>query len=292
MQGYLLINKPTAVTSFHVTACVRKKLGIKRTGHAGTLDPLATGVLPVMVGQATRLIELLPVSEKRYKARFQTGLTTDTLDITGQVLTETKAEISAGMVEAVLQQFRGEIKQIPPMYSAISKDGVRLYELARQGIEVEREARAVFISSLALLSAGKNEFSIDVRCSKGTYIRSLIDDIGKALGCGAVMTALERTEGNGFSLEDCVSLDAFMESDGVGYHNPPDRALQPYSQITVTPAQTTRFLNGGELDMGRITLPGNHTNYIRVYGNDRFLGLGQIDRANQMLKVKCVFNEA
>ena len=290
MQGFILINKPTAVTSFHVTACVRKKLGLKRVGHAGTLDPLATGVLPIMLGQTARLIELLPVADKRYKATFRLGITTDTLDITGKVLSEVEVYVNARQVEEVLKRFHGEIMQVPPMFSAISKDGVRLYQLARQGIEIAREARKVTIYSPELIGAFDDEYIIDVRCSKGTYIRSLIDDIGKTLGCGAVMTALERTEGNGFSVKDCVSLERFMAEEPDEFIIPPDKALVGYSKVTVTKAQETRFSNGGALDLIRLTLPGNHTKFIRVYG-EKFLGLGEIDTEKQRLLARCVLNE-
>lgn len=290
MQGFILINKPTAVTSFHVTACVRKKLGLKRVGHAGTLDPLATGVLPIMIGQTARLIELLPVSDKRYKATFRLGITTDTLDITGKVLSELEVDITSRQVKEVLMHFRGEIMQIPPMFSAISKDGVRLYQLARQGIEIVREARKTTIYALELIGNFDNEYIIDVRCSKGTYIRTLIDDIGKMLGCGAVMTELERTEGNGFSVKNCVSLEQFMAGETDEFINAPDQALLGYSEVTVTKAQETRFSNGGALDLIRLTLPENHTNFIRVYGK-KFLGLGEIDLEKQQLMARCVLNE-
>ena len=198
MTGIICINKGKDITSFGVVSKVRGITCEKKAGHTGTLDPMATGVLPIMLGGATRFLNYLPDSDKGYRAKFLLGKTTDTLDITGEVTGEYDVAASIDDVESALVEFRGEIEQIPPMYSAVSVDGQRLYDLARKGIEVERQARKVEIKELSLCRELSNEneniYTIDVLCSKGTYIRTLIDDLGKKLGCGAVMTELERLE--------------------------------------------------------------------------------------------------
>lgn len=189
------------MTSFSAVARARRITGEKKAGHAGTLDPMATGVLPVLFGGATRFMEFLPVQDKGYRAHIRLGLTTDTLDTTGTVLTRSEPHVTREQLEQALCGFRGAILQVPPMYSALSKNGVRLYELARRGEEVERPARPVTVYRLELMAFDEQaqEFEIDVFCSKGTYIRSLADDIGRALGCGAAMSALRRSYAAGFS---------------------------------------------------------------------------------------------
>ena len=195
LNGFICLNKPEGLTSFVAAAKVRRLTSAKKSGHTGTLDPMATGVLTVALGAATRFIELIPSHEKSYRAAFRLGETTDTLDITGKTLQTRPVTCDAFAVEAALDAFRGRILQVPPMYSALQKDGVRLYALARQGVEVERQPREVTISRLALTEADDDAhtYTIDVTCSAGTYIRSLISDLGEALGCGAVMTALQNS---------------------------------------------------------------------------------------------------
>ncbi len=207
MTGIICINKDKDITSFGVVAKVRGITREKKAGHTGTLDPMATGILPVMLGGATRFLDYLPDSDKGYRAGFMLGKTTDTLDITGAVTGEYEVSVTDEQVRNVLEKFRGVISQVPPMYSAVSVDGKRLYDLARQGIEVERQARQVEIKKLELVGCENGEYTIDVVCTKGTYIRTLIDDIGRELGCGAVMTGLTRTLAMGFTLEDSVTLD-------------------------------------------------------------------------------------
>ena len=209
MDGIIILDKPEDFTSFDMVAKMRRLLGTRKVGHAGTLDPMATGVLPIFVGRATKCCDILPNQNKRYTATFQLGYTTDTLDATGRVLTRTEVSATKEDVEKALESFRGEIMQLPPMYSAIQINGKRLYDLARQGIEIEREKRPVTIMELNLLSADDTQhiYQIDVACSKGTYIRTLCADIGEALGCGATMTALRRTEAAGFSIADSITLE-------------------------------------------------------------------------------------
>lgn len=290
MNGFIILDKPAGITSFIGGAIVRRVTKEKKTGHTGTLDPMATGVLPVAVGNATRFIELLPSHDKGYRASFRLGITTDTLDITGKVLTTSENIPDEEAVKNAIAHFNGEIEQLPPMYSAIKKDGKRLYELARQGIEVEREKRIVTIYSCDFVSFLNGEYTIDVKCSKGTYIRSLISDIGEMLGCGAVMTALRRTLSNGFSIDDAHTEDELKSAEDISaFVIPVDKALEAYPAIKVSEAQAKRFRNGGELDSQRL-----HTRLVpslyRVYSPEgSFLGLGEYRENETNLFVKRVF---
>ena len=287
MNGFVLINKPCGMTSFKVTGAVKHKTGEKRCGHAGTLDPLATGVLPVMIGRATRLIDLIDDNKKVYKASMVFGLTTDTLDCEGEVLSDQPVNLTADEIKSVLKEFLGEITQIPPMYSALSKDGVKLYKLARQGIEVERKPRKTTIFSIELLKFdGVDTAEILVECSKGTYIRTLIDDIGMRLKCGAYMNRLQRVRGSGFTVDDCISLDEFMDSDLSKTVIPADKAVACFPAVAVTIPQSKRFSNGNELDLKRLKIKEKSI-YYRVYCEEKFLGLGEIK--GETLKPNCVF---
>lgn len=294
MTGILCIDKEEHITSFGVVAKVRGITKEKKAGHAGTLDPMATGVLPILMGGATRFLELLPDHDKGYRAQFQLGLTTDTLDSTGRVLTRSAVTVGKAEVEAALAPFRGEIFQVPPMYSAVSQNGVRLYDLARRGIEVERKARRVTVSSLVLTGGEEalHSYEIEVACSQGTYIRSLIDDLGRALGCGAVMTGLRRTRAAGFSLAQCATLTELQrrKDEGRGFDDwiiPLEQALAVYPGVTVTGAQAKRFCNGGALSLERIGGQEVGNGYTRVLSPDgRFLGLGEADVEAKELKVK------
>lgn len=293
MTGIILLDKPNNMTSFSAVNRVRRLLSVKKAGHTGTLDPMATGVLPIVLSNCTRFIDLLPVHDKSYVAKAKLGVTTDTLDSTGTVLSESEVNVTRAQLESVLEKYTGEIEQIPPMYSAISKDGKRLYELARQGIEIEREARKITVYSLSLGSFDGDCFSISVECSAGTYIRSLIDDIGKDLGCGAIMTDLRRTSANGFSISNCVTLEELEKAvnDGTAdkYITPIEKCFDPYCEIVVTEGQAKRFSNGGELSRDR--LKDNISDGIyRVYSPDRqFLGLGEIEKDGEFLKVRRVY---
>ncbi len=293
MNGVLLINKPKEFTSFDVVAVVRKYSGQRKIGHTGTLDPNATGVLPLLLGNATKAQDIVPNHDKEYIADFQLGKTTDTLDIWGQVLTESESHVSKMDLENTLEKFTGDILQIPPMYSAVQVNGKRLYDLARKGIEVEREKRKVTVYTLKLLSFDENSQrgKIKVACSKGTYIRTLIDDIGKALGTGAVMTALERTVACGYKIEDCVSLDEVKSLSEKGELEskiaPTESLFTDYPYVKVSDAQAKRFYNGGELDCTRTYLakinPADETIFRVKDRGDNFLGLGIVK--GQQLKI-------
>lgn len=284
MNGVLIINKPMDFTSFDAVAVTRKVSGQRKLGHCGTLDPNATGVLPVLLGGATKAQDILPNHDKEYVAELKFGTKTDTLDIWGKVLSEEKSSVTKEQFEAVLPNFRGEIMQVPPMYSALKQQGQRLYDLARQGIEVKREARPVTVYSLT--SEGFNQENqtakIRVRCSKGTYIRSLIDDIGNALGTVAVMTALCRASACGFSLEQSITIDGLkaLTPDEIKERLLPIETLfESYLQVNVSEAQSVRFKNGGALSLERLqNLPKNYSEneIFRVKYEDKFLGLGII----------------
>ena len=295
MTGIICVNKEKDITSFGVCAKMRGILKEKKVGHTGTLDPMATGVLPIMIGGATRFLDYLPESDKGYRAVFVLGKTTDTLDITGTVTAENEVNASKADVESVLTQFKGRIMQTPPMYSAVSVNGKRLYDLARQGIEVEREKREVEIKSLELADCNENEneYPIDVLCTKGTYIRTLIDDIGRVLGCGAVMTSLVRTYAMGFTLDDCKTLAQLqlLKDSGERFDSvllPLEKALGAYDKVVVSPAQSNRFKNGGALDLVRVKKQLNADEIYRVYSSDGdFLGLGK--SVETQLKVEKFF---
>lgn len=291
MTGIICVNKEKNITSFGVVAKLRGITGEKKAGHTGTLDPMATGVLPVMFGGATRFLNFLPDSDKGYRATFKLGMTTDTLDITGEVTSQSEVAVNSTDVKNAMRDFVGVIDQIPPMFSAKSVDGVRLYDLAREGKTVEREACKVEIKELELVAFDETEhtYQIDVLCSKGTYIRSLIDDIGKKLGCGAVMTELVRTKAMGFDLSDCVTLAELQErkDSGKGFDDvliDIARMFDCYKKVRVSPAQSTRFFNGGALDINRVQKNIMPDEICAVYSDkNEFLGLGQ--RQGEELKV-------
>lgn len=294
MDGFVFLDKGEGMTSFVASARVRRILGVKKAGHTGTLDPMATGVLPVAISGATRFIELIKSHDKSYKAKFILGKTTDTLDITGKVTGEYPVEVTKDDVLAALDNFKGEITQLPPMYSAVKKDGVRLYELARQGKEIERESRKVTIYSLSLCSYSEDtaEYEIDVSCSSGTYIRSLIADIGDFLGCGAVMTSLRRTMANAITQDMCYSLDELEQLKSQGNLAKAivsvDKFLD-YDKITVSQAQAKRFSNGGELDFVRLKDKKSPGLYCVYSPENDFLGIGEIDPEQTTLSVKKVY---
>jgi len=293
LDGILCIDKPEEMTSFLCVAIIRRLLGVKKVGHAGTLDPNATGVLPLLIGRATKTLDRLPVHDKSYTATLRFGAVSDTLDVWGEV-TETGAPIpTLAAVEAALPAFRGEILQVPPMTSALKKDGVRLYELARQGIEIEREARPITIYELDLLDYDEaaGELTLHCACSKGTYIRTLCDDLGRVLGCGAVMTALRRTAAAGYTLDDCITVDeakAMAEEGTLATRILPiETILAAYPAITVSAPQAHRFRNGGALDLVRLksTVAGP----VRVYDPDGIcfaLGIPE----NGQLKLDCLLS--
>lgn len=281
MTGIICIDKEKDITSFGVVAKVRGILKEKKAGHTGTLDPMATGVLPIMLGGATKFLNFLPESDKGYTASFVLGKTTDTFDITGRITSENEVHVLKADVEEALSGFRGKMMQLPPMFSAKSHDGVRLYDLARKGIEVERKPCEIEIKKLKLIRAKDKEYTIDVVCSKGTYIRSLINDIGKTLGCGAVMTELRRTLACGFNTEKAVTVKELQrrKNEGLSFDDlifSVEEIFRNYKKVCVSSAQAKRFSNGGALDIKRIKTSLLNEEVCAVYSTDDvFLGLGK-----------------
>ena len=281
MNGIVIIDKPQGWTSQDVTARLRRVFNTRRIGHGGTLDPMATGVLPVFVGRATRGVEFFEHAEKVYETVLRPGITTDTEDITGTVLTQTDATITADMVEAVLPQFRGEILQVPPMYSALKINGQKLCDLARKGREVERQPRPITIHELTLLGVDEEGIRLRVRCSKGTYIRTLCKDIGAALGCGGCMAALRRVQAGEYTIEESVPLEVLLETaEPEQYLRPVDSMFRNLPKVTLSPKQEIRCRNGNSFSISM------EDGTYRAYGqNGEFLMLAKVE-AGVMYTVK------
>ncbi len=250
MNGIVIIDKPADWTSQDVVSKLRGVLHTKRIGHGGTLDPMATGVLPVFVGRATRGVEFFEHAEKTYEAVLRLGVTTDTEDITGTVLEERPVAVSRDMLEEALEKFRGEIQQIPPMYSALKVGGQKLCDLARKGKEVERKPRSVTIHSLVCKDFDGVFAKLVVRCSKGTYIRTLCKDIGEALGCGGCMESLRRIAAGAYTIEEAVPLAKLVESDDPEqFLRPVDTMFTGYPAVTLTDKQSLRCRNGNSFSV-------------------------------------------
>lgn len=273
ISGILLVDKPAGWTSHDVVAKLRGILGQRRIGHSGTLDPMATGLLVVFIGRATRAVEFAESDEKEYSAEIRLGLVTDTQDSTGTVLEENAIEITRARLEAALTHFRGEISQIPPMYSAVKVNGRKLYELARSGRTADRKPRRVFISQLELTGGEGDSWALKVTCSKGTYIRTLCHDIGAYLGCGAAMSALRRTRAGAFTIESASTLEeieAAAKSGGIEkLLLPTDSLFASYPRLDVTPESDKRIRCGAQ-----IKTPAADGVY-RVYAHSGFLALSQ-----------------
>ena len=275
-NGIIIIDKPQDWTSMDVCAKLRGILRERRVGHGGTLDPMATGVLPVFVGRATRAVEFAADAEKEYIAGIQLGVITNTQDTTGQVLERRPVTAGRSDLEAALAPFRGDILQVPPMYSALKRDGKKLYELARAGKEVAREPRPVTISALEVLEqAGPDTYTLRVRCSKGTYVRTLCHDIGRALGCGGTMFSLRRTMAAGFTLEQSRPLTEVLEHpDPASLLTPVDAYFSGRPELRLRPEAEKRVRNGVSFP-----LPGTEDGEYRVYGaTGEFLSLSRVER--------------
>lgn len=291
MPGILLIDKPEGITSFAAVSKVRRAFGEKKAGHTGTLDPMATGVLPVLLGSATKLSDYMLSSDKRYLAEITLGYSTDTLDVTGNVTERKDFSCDNGDVVRVLKNFVGEQMQLPPAFSALKIDGKKAYELARKGEAPALSERKINIFSIDLVSPLENgRFSIEVSCSKGTYIRSLCRDIGISLGTAAVMSKLKRLNAAGFDISDCISLETATGENGKNYLLPAETAVMRFPVISVTEKQAVRFSNGGELDINRIKYKESEEKIYRVKSGDTFIGLGFLDEEKEAITVKCLIN--
>ncbi len=293
MQGLLLLDKPKGITSFSAVSAIKRSAQEKRVGHTGTLDPLATGVLPVLLGRATALSSLMLDADKRYIATVKLGITTDTDDITGEILTESKVNITNEDIKNALVNFTGKISQIPPMYSAIKKDGVRLYSLARKGEKIDIPPREIEVFDIKLLSDlnEKNEFTFEAHVSKGTYIRSLARDIGEYLGVGATLTELRRTYASGIDISACVPLEKIDKCNISDFILNEETAVSHLREIKVTEKQALRFCNGGQLSFERIHCEDIKENELfRVKYAQKLLGIGFADLEKSQIGIKCILN--
>lgn len=300
MNGVIILDKPPDFTSFDTVQVMRGLTHERKIGHTGTLDPMATGVLPLLLGRAAKAAELLPDTEKEYRAGFRLGERRDTGDITGAIAETDSTPVSKNGLETAMKGFLGEIDQIPPMYSAVSIGGKRLYELARKGLEVERKPRRITISHLELLEydAERREGVLLAGCSKGTYIRVLIEDIARAAGSCGTMISLRRTKACGFSEAEALSLEELKKRAESGSLGSALRSTESlfgeYPAVTVSPAQAVRFCNGGSLSMDRLKMPRIallEEDRLCVYeAGGRFLGLATADLRQgelRFLKLLC-----
>jgi len=276
VDGVLLLDKPSGITSNAALQTVRRLFAARKGGHTGTLDPMASGLLPLTFGEATKFSQMLLDADKTYEAGVKLGIQTDTGDAEGTVIAVQPVAVDETRLRAALARFTGEIEQTPPMYSALKRDGKPLYEYARAGIEIERTSRRVTITELTLLAFQQNHFVLRVACSKGVYIRSLAMDIGAVLGCGAHLDALRRTRIGDFDLSGSVTLDA-IEACAPAQRDtllaPVDALLKGFPKLKLESADARLILQGQPLCLpGREGTPGN---CIRLYGPEGFLGLGQ-----------------
>lgn len=294
MTGIICINKPQEFTSFDVVAVMRGCFHTKKVGHGGTLDPMATGVLPVFVGGATKAVDVIPDSDKSYRGSFRLGVTSDTQDIWGKIESENEVNVTRDMLFEVLEDFRGNIMQIPPMYSALKVNGQKLCDLARKGIVVEREPRPITISRLELVEFDGREGVLDVDCSSGTYIRTLIHDIGMKLGTGAVMTGLCRTRACGFHLSQCHTIEEVKAASAEQLESwlyPTEEVFSPLFRIDLNEVQQRMYLNGVRLDADRLAKRPSDDRLCRVYGGNEFYGIARINELNELQSVKRIPKE-
>lgn len=272
--GIIIIDKPEGWTSQDVAAKLRGVFHERRIGHGGTLDPMATGVLPIFVGRATRAVEFFESAEKEYIVGLRLGLETNTQDITGETVAEKPVSAARDQVEAALPRFLGPQQQLPPMYSAVKIGGKKLYELARQGKTVERKPRNIEIFELELLEGGGRDYLLRIRCSKGTYVRTLCHEIGQALGCGGCMSSLRRTKAGCYDIRQAVSLDALLHAqDPAALLQPVDSLFADLPAVTAAPSQLKPIFNGAPARAA-----GLAAGTYRVYGPDgTFLMVGRAE---------------
>ena len=284
MDGIVIVDKPQGWTSQDVTARLRRVFGTRRIGHGGTLDPMATGVLPVFVGRATRAVEFFEHAGKTYETVLRFGITTDTEDMTGTVLTEENVSFTEEQLQETLAAFRGEILQIPPMYSALKVNGQKLCDLARKGKTVERQPRPITIHELTLVERGENTLRLRVRCSKGTYIRTLCKDIGEKLGCGGCMESLRRVAAGEYTIDEAVPLQTLLDTEEPEkYLRDVDTMFRNYPAVTLTANQETRCWNGNAFSVS--LAPGTYRAYSQ---GGEFLMLAKVD-GGVMSTVKSFF---
>ncbi len=275
VNGILIVDKDKGFTSHDVVNVIRKIYGTRKVGHTGTLDPDATGVLPICIGKATKVCDMLTFSDKEYIAKVRLGIVTDTQDLSGEVLSESRVDVTIDELESAVKDHVGEIMQIPPMYSALKVNGQKLCDLARKGIEVERKPRPVTIYSAEVSDFDGTGFNIKVRCSKGTYIRTLCHDIGKTLGCGAAVAELRRTASSVFSIDDAITLDKLKTLKESGEHMSAlidtDEVFKDYEKLVISDALQKRVCNGAVSFVG--FAPGTY----RLYSKEgKFLCIAEV----------------
>jgi tRNA pseudouridine55 synthase len=282
--GILVVDKATGVTSFDAVALARRALGVRRVGHAGTLDPPATGVLPLLIGEATKLTPYLMDHDKEYVATIRFGVTTDTHDLSGRVLTTAPVTgLSRERLDAACRPLIGPIQQVPPMYSAVHHEGQRLYELARQGVEVERTAREVVVASIVVEEVGDAVATLRIVCGKGTYVRVLAADLGTALGCGAAVERLTRTRVGPFTLRTAVDWRALVDGDALRTRLlPMDAGLADWPAARLSGDGARHFCHGQPAELGERLAEGR---LVRVYDErETLLGVGETDRGGRSVR--------
>lgn len=283
MNGIVILDKPMGMTSFKALGAVKRAYNTKKVGHTGTLDPDATGVLPALIGTATRCASLLEGFDKRYTAKVLLGVRTDTLDLSGKVLETKDVNVTEGDVEDAARRFVGEIEQVPPMYSAVSVGGRRLYDLAREGLEVAREKRRVNIYSIDILDISLPEITLDVRCSKGTYIRTLASDIGEALSCGGTVSSLRRTEAGIFTINDSHTPEE-IEKEPEKYLLPTDSVFKDYEKIRLDARRAKMVKNGVPIYYG-----AKEGATYRIYDeNGEFIALSKAETIETKMCLKMI----
>jgi len=290
----VVLDKAKGLSSNAALQEVKRIYGANKAGHTGSLDPLATGVLPICLGEATKVSQFLLESDKKYRARLKLGIWTDSADSEGVVIGQCEDfVVTAKDVEKALQSFRGEIEQIPPMYSALKVDGVPLYKLARKGQTIEREPRRITVYSIELTDFAADEIELEIACSKGTYIRTIADDLGQALACGAHIIALHRTQAGAFTEEECVSTEFLMqEKEARGMQGideilvPMDRAISDLPEVTL-PSLTASCLRQGQAVLVR-HLPAE--GLVRLYEEGQFIGIGSIDEDGKVAPRRLIVN--
>ena len=278
-SGIIVLKKEEGITSRGAVNRVKRLFDVKKAGHTGTLDPLATGVLPILIGRAVKASEYMLTSDKYYKAVLRLGITSDTEDITGEILSRAPSVPDRECVMAAIDRFVGEIMQTPPMYSALKVGGKKLCDLARQGVEIEREARPVTIYSIKAEMLDKERYSLDVHCSKGTYIRTLCADIGKELGCGGVMESLERSRASVFTLEDAHTLseiESLEESERDKLIVPIERIFEKYQTLVLSPFFARLARCGVEIYLKKLGMDIDTGTVVTLYDEHGFFALGEV----------------
>ena len=296
ISGIIVLDKAVGLSSNKALQEVKWLFEANKAGHTGSLDPLATGVLPLCLGEATKVSQFLLNSDKRYRARIKLGIRTDSADSEGQVIAECdEVNVSREQVEQALQSFKGETQQIPPMHSALKVDGVPLYKLAREGKTISREARSICVYELELTDFQGDEIELEITCSKGTYIRTIADDLGQDLGCGAHIIALRRLQAGAFTEADCVSTDALREvkeKHGMDRLDqnliPMDRAIEDLPEVNLPSIAASQFKNGQSVLVRHLPEEG----LVRLYEEEQFIGIGCIDDDGKVAPKRLILTSA